>query len=244
MLLVYVGDILVLSHNTKPIIDGIASQFRLKEGSLRAPNQYLGATIKIFMDHDGYKSWVMSSDDYVKAAVAEVIEDLDKQGLKLKGKAYWPFESGYRPEMDVMEELVEAGVAKFQEFIGTFRWMVELGRMNIYMEVSQLSSFQAMPRVGHLEACYSIFTYLRKHPTMSIMFHPSHIRICEDWLRSQDWHDFYSDTKEELPPDMPEPLREPVKMMPFIDWDHAGNLVTRQSQTGYLIFCNQAPILV
>ena len=44
----------------------------------------------------------MSSDDYVKATVAEVVEDMDKQGLKLKGKAYHPYESGYRPEMDVL----------------------------------------------------------------------------------------------------------------------------------------------
>ena len=158
---------------------------------MRAPNQYLGATIKIYTDEDGYESWAMSLDNYVKAAVAEVIKDLDRQGLKLKGKAYWPYESGYRPEMDVTEELDEAGVAKFQGFIGTFCWMVELGQMDIHMEVSQLSSFQAMPRVGHLEACYSIFAYLCKHPTMSIMFHPSHIRMHEDWFRSQDWCDFY-----------------------------------------------------
>ena len=78
MLLVYADDILVLSHNTKPIIEGIVSQFRLKEDSLRAPNPYLGATIKIFTDDNGYESWAMSSDNYVKAAVAKVIEDLDK----------------------------------------------------------------------------------------------------------------------------------------------------------------------
>ena len=59
MLLVYVDDILVLSHDTKPIIDGITGQFRLKEESLRPPNQYLGATIKIFTDDDGYESWAM-----------------------------------------------------------------------------------------------------------------------------------------------------------------------------------------
>ena len=52
---------------------------------MRAPNQYLGATIKIYTDDNGYESWAMSSDDYVKAAVAEVIEDLDRRGLKLKG---------------------------------------------------------------------------------------------------------------------------------------------------------------
>ena len=102
----------------------------------------------------------------------------------------------------------------------------------------------ALEYPGHAwsEACYSIFAYLHKHPTMSTMFHPSHIRMHEDQFRSHDWRDFYSDAKEELPPDMPEPLREPVKMMAFVNSDHAGNLVTRQSQTGYLIFCNQAPL--
>ena len=55
MLLVYVDDILVLSHDMKPIIDGIAAQFRLKEDTLRAPGQYLGATVKIYMDQDGYE---------------------------------------------------------------------------------------------------------------------------------------------------------------------------------------------
>ena len=120
MLLVYVDDILVLSHDTKPIIDGIAAQFRLKEDSLHAPGQYLGATVKIYTDQDGYECWAMSSDDYVKAAIAEVVEDLEKKGLKLKGKAFRLFESAYRPELHVMEELDETGVAIFQGFIGTF----------------------------------------------------------------------------------------------------------------------------
>lgn len=29
----------------------------------------------------------------------------------------------------------------------------------------------------------------------------------------------------------------------FVDTDHAGNLVSHQSHTGIIIFCNQAPIL-
>ena len=52
-LLVYVDDILIISHDTKPIIDSIASQFCLKEDSLHAPNQYLGATIKIYTNDSG-----------------------------------------------------------------------------------------------------------------------------------------------------------------------------------------------
>eukprot|EP00957_Ditylum_brightwellii_P010126 765134-Ditylum_brightwellii.AAC.1 len=42
---------------------------------------------------------------------------------------------------------------------------------------------------------------------------------------------------------MPEPLGNPVQMTAWFDSDHTGNVVTRQSQTGYLIFVSQAPIL-
>ena len=112
--------------------------------------------------------------------------------------------------------------------------MIELGQVDILTEVLQFSSFQAMPREGHLEACYSIFAYLHKHPTMSLVFHPSRINIRQDHFKSQDWMDFYGDGIEELPRDMPEPLGEAIKVTAFV--------VTRQSQTGYILFCNQAPI--
>ena len=145
MLLVYVNDILVLSHDMKPIMDGISAQFCLKTDSLGPLKQYLGATIKIHTNGEESESWAMSSNEYVKAAVAEVVEDLDKQGLKLKGKAYQPYDSNYKPELDVTEELDDDGVAKFQGYIGMFHWMIELGHIDIMTEESQLSSFQAMP---------------------------------------------------------------------------------------------------
>ena len=88
MLLVYVDNILILSQDMKPIMDGISAQFHLKKDSLGPLKQYLGATIKIHTNGEGSESLAMSSNEYVKAAVAEVVEDLDKQGLKLKGKAH------------------------------------------------------------------------------------------------------------------------------------------------------------
>eukprot|EP00957_Ditylum_brightwellii_P065966 5002561-Ditylum_brightwellii.AAC.1 len=42
---------------------------------------------------------------------------------------------------------------------------------------------------------------------------------------------------------MPEPLGNSVQMTAWFDSDHAGNLVTRRLQTGYMIFVNQVPIL-
>eukprot|EP00957_Ditylum_brightwellii_P132923 10136020-Ditylum_brightwellii.AAC.1 len=57
--------------------------------------------------------WAMSSDEYVKIAVAEVGRELEKEGCKLKGKASCPYGVNYCPEIDVSPELDDNGVAKY-----------------------------------------------------------------------------------------------------------------------------------
>jgi hypothetical protein len=59
-----------------------------------------------------------------------------------------------------------------------------------------------------------------------------------------DWKEFYSDVKEEDPPNMPPPLGAPVSITCFVDSDHAGSKVTRHLHTGIIIFINNAPIQV
>ena len=48
--------------------------------------------------------------------------------------------------------------------------------------------------------------------------------------------------KEEMPPNMPEPRGRPLHHTIFVDADHAGNVVTRRSQTGIAQFLNSALI--
>ena len=50
-------------------------------------------------------------------------------------------------------------------------------------------------------------------------------------------------TQEPIPGDAPESHGNVVSTHCFVDADHAGNLVTRRSQTGILIFVNRAPII-
>jgi len=57
------------------------------------------------------------------------------------------------------------------------------------------------------------------------------------------WKDFYGDMKEAVPPNMPKPQGNKVKMTTFVDSDHAGNLATHHSQTGILIFLNKSPVV-
>ena len=55
-------------------------------------------------------------------------------------KAPTPFPTGYRPELDVSDLLCSKLASYFQSLIGNLLKIVKLGRVDIYVEVSKLSS--------------------------------------------------------------------------------------------------------
>ena len=68
------------------------------------------------------------------------------------------------------------------------------------------------------------------------MFDPAMPSIDERVFNDNaDWRDFYGDVAEELPLKMPEPKGKHVTISCFVDVNHAGNVITRQSHTGILI---------
>jgi hypothetical protein len=99
---------------------------------------------------DGENCWTMLPEQYVKAVVANVEEDLAKQGRRLPPKCVTRFSSNYAPWLEDSQELKAVGVQRLQELIGQLRWAVEIGRVDILLETSLLSSYLAMPRLGHL----------------------------------------------------------------------------------------------
>ena len=130
----------------------------------------------------------------------------------------------------------------FQELIWVLRWAIELGRIDIFTEVSMLSAHLALPREGHLQQVYHIFGFLKAKPKRSLAFDPQHPEIDEARFTKCDWHDLYRDAKEPVPGDAPEARGNMVSTHCFVDADHAGNRVTRRSQSGILLFVNRAPI--
>jgi hypothetical protein len=185
----------------------------------------------------------MTGRDYVKNAVKNLEEKLERDGLKLRSKADRPMPINYRPEVDISDLLDERMTTRFQGLIGVLRWAVELGRVDILTEVSMLSSHNTMLRLGHLQAVYGIFAYLKKHENSTLVFDDAIPFIDTRRFRAVNWHDFYGDVMEAIPPNMPKPRGNYVKMTCFVDADHAGNLATRRSHTGILIFLNKAPIV-
>ena len=153
MILVYVDDILIFSKDPRTIMNRLGELYELKPASVKEPDVYLGANIERIQLKDGRTVWGMSSKTYVKNSI-KVVEALlreDDPDAKLKSTAKNPFPSGYKPELN------DYLTSRYLQLMGILRWAIELGRVDIFVEVSQLSQFQALPRQGHLEAAYHIF---------------------------------------------------------------------------------------
>jgi hypothetical protein len=87
----------------------------------------------------------MLPEQYVKAAVTNVEEDLAKHGKRLPSKCVTPFSCNYAPPLEETPELKANGVQHFQELIGQLWWAVEIGHVDILLETLILSSYLAMP---------------------------------------------------------------------------------------------------
>ena len=248
-ILLYTDDALSVSENPEKILrHELGRYFELKEKSIGPPKIYLGGRVRKVQLDNGVWCWSYSSSQYVQAAVKNV-----KLWLENPSNSHWgnlpkcdsPLPTTYRPELDTSAELNSSDAAYYQSEIGVLRWMVELGRIDICLEVSLLSSHVALPRVNHLKHLLRVFGYLSVHHNAEIVFDPTDPVINEgdyevkDWTASEFGH---VQGKEQLPPNMPEPRGFGFIMRAKVDADHASDTVTRRSRTGFLIFLQGSPI--
>ena len=71
---------------------------------------------------------------------------LSTKGSTLPSRGATPWPNSYRPETDIPPELGDEETNYFQSLIGVLRWIVELGRIDIMMETSALTSMMVIPR--------------------------------------------------------------------------------------------------
>ena len=192
---------------------------------------------------DNAKSvWSSSSSQYVRTAVKNVDEYLKSNtsvSWKVPAKAQMLMWVSYRPELDVSLELNHDDASYYQMLIGVLRWIVELGRVDICLEVSMLSSHLALPCEGHLEQVFQIFAYLKKYHNTELVYDPSNPEIDPAQFEQRDWTSSkfgHVDGEEELSPNMPELHGMGFTMRTKVDADHASNTVTRRSRTGFLAY--------
>ena len=245
-ILLYTDDALSIGPNAERVLrEEIGRFFELKEESIGHPDIYLGGRMRQVELENGVKAWAYSSSQYVQAAVKNVESYLAKKDLKLAARAETPIQTSYRPELDVSDELQPGDASYYQSLIGILRWMVELGRIDICLEVSMMSSHLALPRRGHLDQLYHMFAYLKKHHNTELVFDPSDPVVDENSFEERDWttSEFgHLQGKEDLPPNMPQPRGFGFVIRAKVDADHAADTVTRRSRTGFLVYLNSAPI--
>ena len=90
------------------------------------------------------------------------------------------------------------GLHNYRELIGILRWEIDIGRIDILLKVFLLSSHLELPCIGHLQAVYWIFAYLKQVPKQRLYFDPKKPIISEDRLQIFYWEDFYKDAREPI----------------------------------------------
>ena len=224
-ILCYVDDIMVIHHDARPILHRIDKLMKLKESSVVDPDIYLGAKLKkVQMDNDVW-CWSISPSKYVQEAVRDyqkyLKEDLSDE-YELIANAPNPFQLGYEICMDVYPLLSPDEASYFQTIIGVMRWMVELGIIDIAVEVSQISSFLAMPRQWHLVNALHIMSYLNIKHNSRLVLDTSYPGIdMSEFKSNENWAPFYGDVQETKPLNSPKPLGKEVTLRIFVDSDHA-----------------------
>jgi hypothetical protein len=124
---------LCVHHDHGSPLAKLDEYFKMKEGSIQVPALYLGAKLKKTVLPNVVVAWVMSSSKYVQSAVHNVKEYLaalpgDQMLVK---KVSVPFAGRYKPDLDESPELDSTRANFYQSQIGSLRWCVELGRIDI-----------------------------------------------------------------------------------------------------------------
>ena len=251
-ILLYTDDTLCISEHPDQVLrEELGKYFKLIESSIGPPKIYLGGHCRKVTLDNGVECWAFGASQYVQEAVKNVEGELERRKARgdtkyrMPSRADSPLAYGYSPELDLSPELEPADASYYQSLIDILRWMVELGRVDICLEVSIMSSHLALPREGHLQAVFRIFAYLKKYHNSELVFDPSdpavdlHQFERRDWATSEFGH---VQGQEELPRNAPEPCGIGFVMRGNVDADHAGDSVTQRSRTGYMVWLNCALI--
>jgi len=148
----------------------------------------------------------------------------------------------YHPEMDESAFLNKQDASIYCGLISSASWLITIGWMDIHYATNTLSRFAMAPREGHMQAMKRVFRYLKRYPSGKVLIDPKF----RDWsgfeTQQYNWTEAYPNTTEELPPGMLVPKGKPVRIICYVDADHAHDQVTCRSVTGIILFVNGTPI--
>ena len=129
--------------------------------------------------------------------------------MNLKSKVHTPLPVGYKPELDVSEELGTTLHSVYQQMIGVSRLKCELGHVDVLHEASLMSAYMVQSHEKHLEMMYGMFGYLKEHPECMMVMDPCKPIFDDSRFKFEDdWKIFYHEAEDELLPNISKPLEE------------------------------------
>jgi hypothetical protein len=233
---VYVDDIMHMSRDANKFYEELTLKYKYHLKGVGKPSYHLGGDF--FRDNDGTLGW--GAKTYVGKMIMGYVILFGGEPKEYAS----PIDDKDHPELDTTDLLDEDGVAMYQSMIGALQWAITLGRFDIHIAVTTMSGFRVQPRLGHLERLKRIYGYLKRQPDAAIRFRtgiPDHegVEIPVEY----DWQDtVYGNEMEEIPEDMPEPKRLPMRTTTYEDANLMHDLITGKSMTGIIHLVNQTPI--
>ena len=234
---VYVDDLMHISKNPREFFEALEKKYGFHLKGVGLPEYHLGGDF--FRDKDGTLCW--GTRTYIKKMMMAY-----EKMFGGKPKRYFiPLADGDHPELDNSELLDQDGIRKYQSLIGALQWAVTLGRFDIHVAVTTMSSFRVAPRVGHMGRLHRLYGYLRQYLDAGIRIRtgiPDHESMFE--VKTYEWMDsVYGRGEEDIPQDMPIPRGKPVRTTTFGDANLMHDLTTGRSMSGILHMVNQTPVM-
>ena len=89
-ILCYIYNVLCISHDPQKLMKRIQEDFKLQDDKIEPTDVYLGDTHANMKLESGKYCWTVSPEQYVKAVVTNVEEDLSSSGKRFPSKFFTP----------------------------------------------------------------------------------------------------------------------------------------------------------
>ena len=232
---VYVDDLAIAAKDPQAFCNELKKRYNLKLKGVGHFEYHLGCTYK--KDPDG----TLAADP--RRYVNKILESYERMFKEKPRKSRPPLEGGDHPEPHTPELCDEHQTNQFQTLIGQLQWLISPGHFDIAVHVMSLSRFRAQPRKGNPDRAKRIVGYLLFLPDGTIRFRteePDLLSLKDqvyDWTRS-----VYSGACEQIPHDIPKPLRKHGQTTHYVDANLHHDPATEKVFTAVLHFLNQTPI--
>ena len=148
----YVDDLCIVSKEPTKILKILRNEHNFHLKGDEPLKYHLGCDYE--RDPDG--TLYYTPKKYIK----RIVQNYEKLFPIPNTKPTSPLEKNDHPELDETDFCNDEDMHLFWSLIGSFQWLVSLGRFDIHTATMTLSGFRSKPRKGHLERAKRVLAYI------------------------------------------------------------------------------------